>query len=166
MSSLYDVPDPTIIFNCSEHIKSNGFKLIHKLVLLYKEHPEVKNKILEIINLNPSAVNSLNDNGWTPLHLACANIGKKTTIEIVKLLIDNGADVNSKEVRGWTPLHLATENGNIEVVKMLIEEGADVNPSGYMEFNPLHQASLNGDINIIKLLIKKGCYTMSYTQTG
>jgi hypothetical protein len=56
--------------------------------------------VKKILGEHPELVNSQNDNGNYPLHLAARN-GIR---EIIELLIDNGADCNSKDNTGETPL--------------------------------------------------------------
>ena len=51
---------------------------------------------------------------------------KRSSPDIVQLLIDNDADVNAKALRSWTPLHYAARNGNLPIAQLLIAEGADV----------------------------------------
>ena len=64
---------------------------------------------------------------------------EESTIEAVKLLIDNGADVNVKDSDDWTPLHSAVQLGRKEIVELLILEGANVNAKP--RFTPLNWLS-------------------------
>lgn len=45
-------------------------------------------------------INSIDQNGWTPLHIACF-IGET---EITKLLLEKGADTEIKNINDETPL--------------------------------------------------------------
>ncbi len=100
-------------------------------------------------------VNAKNDDGLTPLMLACYT---DTKGNIVKLLIDKGADVNTKDNDGETPLLYACANdttGNI--VKLLIDNGADVNAKDNDGDTPLMFACYKDTKgNIVKLLLDKG----------
>lgn len=78
---------------------------------------------------NSADVNSTNNKGLSPLHMA-AQIGFLYNIfksigfsnfsaifypgksELVGVLLRNGAYVNAKNGGGWTPLHLAAQYGN------------------------------------------------------
>ena len=62
-----------------------------------------------------------------------------STIEAVKLLIDNGANVNVKDSDDWTPLHSAVQLVRKEIVELLIAKGADVNAKP--RFTPLNWLS-------------------------
>ena len=70
-------------------------------------------------------VNLKDNNGNTPLHLACLN---NADIEIIKYLFENGSDLNSKDNNGNTPLHLACfYNADIETIKYLVEKSSPSN---------------------------------------
>src|ERR1044071_997430 len=50
----------------------------------------------------------------------------KTTVEVVRLLVDKGANVNP-ETNSNTPLMYAASEGNDDVIKFLLARGAKVN---------------------------------------
>lgn len=52
---------------------------------------------------NSSTLNSKNDLGQTPLHVACA----EGFVDIAKYLLKKKANVNDVDSRSWTPLHCA-----------------------------------------------------------
>lgn len=102
---------------------------------------------------NPESINTKNENGYTPLILACyrgniavakflvqysktvnvtSNMGTplmaatyKLQTEIVKLLLDNKADPNLTDGNGTTPLIYCAMFGNTEILKLLLENKAD-----------------------------------------
>lgn len=69
-------------------------------------------------------VNSKDDFGRTPLHLAAESCQK----DIIELLLVKGAEIDEKdEDYGFTPLHYAARFGNKHVVEYLITKGSDIN---------------------------------------
>jgi len=65
--------------------------------------------------------------GRTLLHFACES--EKTTLDIVKFLVDKGASLAQEDFVGTTPLLSACSNpnSNISIVQYLITKGARVN---------------------------------------
>lgn len=57
-----------------------------------------------------SIVNEIDDNGETPLHMACEEGYSGTAIA----LLDRSANVDMKNICGDTPLHWACLNGHLE----------------------------------------------------
>ena len=98
-------------------------------------------------------VNAVNNNGKTPLILACEL--QKNNFECVELLIKNGADVNKIDNEGYTALLLQSLNGNFECVKLLIENGADINMVDNKNNTPLLLAARTKNYKCIELLIDK-----------
>jgi ankyrin repeat protein len=78
--------------------------------------------VTRLISENRNLVNSRNELGSTPLHIA-ASISAP---DMVRLLIDKGATVNVKDSRGTTPLHVAAFTGHKENLELLLAKGADV----------------------------------------
>ncbi|MGH9586312.1 MAG: ankyrin repeat domain-containing protein [Acidobacteriaceae bacterium] len=97
----------------------------------------------------------VSEDGWAPLHLACAFGGP----EAVKLLLEHGAHAHqvSRNPQRNQPLHAAIALGDsIETVKLLVEAGADVNAVQAGGFTPLHQAAAAGKVEIIAFLLEHG----------
>ena len=61
-------------------------------------------------------VSSEDNDGMTPLHIAC----QEGHTKVVTSLLDKGADVDHKNVQGCTPLNLAVTNGHKEAVELLL----------------------------------------------
>ncbi len=79
--------------------------------------------IIELLIKQGLDVDSVNDDGQTPLHIAAyygCGIG-------VELLVENGADINAKDKWGKTPLHNAAYKHDYEIASFLVSRGADVN---------------------------------------
>ena len=88
-----------------------------------------------------------NNNGYTPLYLACL----KGQMETVTLLLQHGAELNREYPRMDTPLAVACRGGYVALVAMLLKEGAKVGCG-----TPLHSAASGGHIEVAHLLFEAG----------
>jgi ankyrin repeat protein len=77
-------------------------------------------KVRELIQADPSAVNSKDGASMTPLHLA-ASLGYA---DITQLLLDNRADINALDAKRYTPFNLAFNAGHKEVAAILWKASA------------------------------------------
>lgn len=154
-------------------------------VILWKAASSGDLKRVESLISNGADVNSKNEDGLTPLHVAAvrgqlavvdflinngADVNTKTKdgktllhhvareghFEVVALLIDSGSDLNAKDVAGRTPLNCAMRWRKYDIAMLLINRGADVNTKDGTGITPLHYASSSGDNNLVKLLISEG----------
>ncbi|HDR3887094.1 TPA: ankyrin repeat domain-containing protein [Bacillus cereus] len=123
-----------------------------------------KEKVVEIINTDPSVVNSFSEDGWTPLHLA-AYFGQK---KIASFLLEQGAEIHirAKNENENTPLQAAIANKQSELVAFLIEKGSDVNAVQSGGWTGLHEAALLGNEEIIILLLENGANKMIKKNDG
>jgi uncharacterized protein len=99
-------------------------------------------------------VDTLADDGFTALHLACFF----DRDEVVRLLLDSGADPNVTAANGsdLRPVHSAVAAHASGLVAMLLAAGADPDPRQKGGFTPLHAAALHGDDAIVDLLLAAG----------
>jgi uncharacterized protein len=80
---------------------------------------------------------------------------KKSSVEILQLLIDKGFDVNHRD-SGLFPLLLAAGTNNIEAAKFLLSKGADINMASSMTgLTPLQLAIEKGHTEMINFLFKQ-----------
>lgn len=105
----------------------------------------------EILKSNPKAFNIVNDEGYSPLVLACY----RGNNEVAKFLIENGSDINGVSKMG-TPLMAAIVKGNNEVAKLLIDKKADVNVADTNGTTAIIYATNFKNYEIVSLLIKAG----------
>ena len=99
-----------------------GNNLLHQFVLdhSHSDHsfsPEYTDYLLLL--MYDANVNELNDEGYSPLHLAVL----KNDVVMVKSLLScfkKRLDVNVSGTLGKTPLHVASENGNDQIVVELL----------------------------------------------
>ena len=66
-------------------------------------------------------INSQNEDGFTPLHVA----SMKGLVKAINSLIQAGADVNCQNRIGSTALHVASRYHRVEVIWALLAAGAD-----------------------------------------
>ena len=102
------------------------------------------------VKQNPKAFNVVNQEGFSPLILACY----RNNIEVAKYIIENGGDINGSSNMG-TPLMAAIVKGNNEIAKFLIEKNADVNLADANGTTALIYATMFKNIEIVALLMKK-----------
>lgn len=104
-----------------------------------------------------SHINKKDDDGNTPLHIACWYGHTKC----VKFLVESGATLNEKNDDGATPIHYACGGCHTECVKFLIENGVHVSVKNNYDTTPLHYACEFGLLECVKILIESS--TMSST---
>eukprot|EP00063_Salmo_salar_P028860 XP_014003695.1 PREDICTED: ankyrin repeat and BTB/POZ domain-containing protein BTBD11-B isoform X3 [Salmo salar] len=124
--------------------------------------------------LGPDGINSLSEQGMTPLMYACVR-GDEA---MVQMLLDAGADINSEvpntvhkhpsvypETRQGTPLTFAVLHGHVPVVQLLLDARANAEGSlqdgmeNYTE-TPLQLASAAGNFELVSLLLERGADPM------
>ncbi|CAG9313857.1 unnamed protein product [Blepharisma stoltei] len=107
--------------SCRTSIDSTSAGISRNKVLIaaYMGNPDA---VLEFINSGFPIDHTLNESGWTLLHVA-AQTGD---LALLQLILDLGASIDVREEsEDWTPLMVAALNGKLEAVKALIARGAD-----------------------------------------
>ena len=111
-------------------------------------HTEAVKILLEKVGAN--ATNAANE---TPLHFA-------SSVEVVKLLLENGANVNAFDDNKCSPLHSIINMGNVDtiekVVSALLENGADARQRDWKRDTALHIAAEKGYADVVELLLDNG----------
>jgi ankyrin repeat protein len=116
-------------------------------------------KIRKLVELQPSLMKVVDDEGSSPLHMA-AGAGH---LESVKFLLDQGAQVDPRDEDGETPLFLAAPYGHGEVAALLLDKGASVGPRNSGGFSPLHFVE---DAAMAELLLSRGADVNASTHDG
>jgi ankyrin repeat protein len=101
--------------------------------------------------INPDTLNSVNENGFSPLIISTY----KNQIKVVEFLLKNNADVNFDSPEG-TALIGACYKGNFEIVELLIQNKANVNVVGGNNISPLIFAVQSKNKKLVKLLVQNG----------
>jgi len=110
-------------------------------------------KAAKILLAHGINVNQKGEDGYTPLHQACA-FGHK---EIVQLLLENGADTFARTA-GDLPFTTARLSGHDEICEMLrtfTKKGGDP----HLQMHDKHLQALSGSIQQLKKQIDENCRT-------
>lgn len=106
-------------------------------------------EVKELMKQKPDVINQTNENGFSPLILACY----KGNIEVANFLIDNVKDVNYKSQEGTALAGLAVKY-NKDLVEHLLKKNADPNITDATGSTPLFWAVKFGNKELTELLLK------------
>ncbi|KAF8458989.1 hypothetical protein BGX38DRAFT_1264706 [Terfezia claveryi] len=105
--------------------------------------------ILDFISRDPSAVNSLDENGYTVLH---ATVSYNHIALLKKLVLEHGGDANIQDHDGDTPLFVAE---TVEVAKTLVEElHADPNHQNESGMTATDAIEEDGDFPLVAAYLR------------
>ena len=121
-------------------------------------------RLAEILDADPAAVDAVAVDGFRPLQLA-AFFGQP---DAAHHLIERGAPVDavSGNDAGLRALHSAVAGRHHEVVLLLLEAGADPGPRQLGGFTPLMAAALHGDEAMVDALLAAGAHVAERSDDG
>ncbi|HTQ27019.1 MAG TPA: ankyrin repeat domain-containing protein [Puia sp.] len=120
--------------------------------------------VRRLTEANPSVVNLVSPDGFSPLGYACFF----NQPAIARYLVEQGADVGAASNNNFkvTPLHSASAISSYELVEYLLAHGADVHARQASGFTALHSAAFNGKPELVKLLLDAGANIRDKTDEG
>lgn len=86
----------------------------------------------------------------------------ESSINMMKLLIDNKANINYTDENGFNPLNMAIESGDMELTKFLITNGANVNSLMQDGVSLIGYAIAQNNMDLLQILIENGA-NVNYT---
>ena len=120
------------------------------------------NAVMQMLERDPSVVNSRDVRGDTPLMDAVV----WGSLDQIRTLLDHGAEINAKGQHGWTALHWTAlcpsikEEQRRSRVELLLARGAQINAKDDSGMTPLHHAAwgtgLANGAEIVQTLIAHG----------
>lgn len=129
-----------------EAITNTGKNVLH--IAAENNQPSM---IIYCVMNEPLDIFSVDENGSTPLHLACYS----GSFECVNYLLSLNSDINAIDKEKYTPLHLAVIKEREKIVKLLLKKGADKNMKSNKNELPIDIAKNKNYLNIVKILSDK-----------
>lgn len=126
--------------------RGDGGSALHEAIK--NENRENKCQIVEKLLQKESLLGFRDNQGRTPLHIAC----ERGDLQVVEKLVDQpGIDVNAPDYNERTPLHAASEKNHVEVVqKLLRHTEIDVNAEDDDWLTVLHIACDQGYLGLVE----------------
>jgi ankyrin repeat protein len=115
-----------------------------------------------ILSNDPSKLNALDEEKYTPLHWACM----RAHWDVAEYLIEQGADLNIQGGDGGTPLQWAAHHDNVDIVRLMVSKGAKLNVQNLWSMTELHTAIWRGNIHVVVYLLDQGSDPMIKTNEG
>jgi ankyrin repeat protein len=104
-----------------------------------------------LISIKPDTIHKINENGFTPLIIACYRDQKK----VVELLLNKGVDVNYNSPEG-TALIGTCYKGNTEIANVLLGYKANMDAQNEQGTTALIFAVQANNASLVSLLLAKG----------
>ena len=101
---------------------------------------------------NPSLIVKADNEGKSPLHLACQH-GHLAIVEcILESQLYTKGVLEVCDMKKDTAMHLACMGGNCKIVELLIKMGAKTNAANGKKRTPMHTAAKHGFVDIVRTL--------------
>ncbi|VDI23281.1 Hypothetical predicted protein, partial [Mytilus galloprovincialis] len=114
------------------------------------------------VESDKSQVNSRDNTGKTPLHMACS----KGNTAVAKILIMSNAEVNQMDTNKVTPLMLACSSGNIDLIKFLLTKDVHINAFNSLGSTPLLDACKKSNVKACSLLLENKAKVDCFNKNG
>ena len=122
--------------------------------------------IAEYLILHGANVNAVHPGTQcSALQLAAGSPNNKSSLNIVKLLVDKGANINLNGNYCAPPIMEASITGHLEIVQFLLQKNADVNLQKDTSY-ALYEAIINGHHDIALWLLNNGANPNLVTVDG
>lgn len=109
-------------------------------------------EVERLISDTPDLLNARDNEGRTPLHLACRGVH----LNIVKFLIEKGAGIDVPDANEVVPLHSLAARNNPEAIKLLLSRKASVDVQDHGGHSALHHAAMNNADAAAEALLQGG----------
>ena len=110
--------------------------------------------VQKLLDSNPSLLKEVDNEGKSPLHLACQR-GHHMVVQRILQSHQYSKDVlEAGDKKGNTPLHLACMGGKKSIVEELNMKGANPKTTNVDRRTPLHLAAKNNRVDVIEYLFK------------
>lgn len=119
-------------------------------------------RVMALLDVDPSLLNSRDDDGMTPLNIAAFNGNKEIACELLK----RNANINIGDYDNSQPIHLAAISGNVQIAELLLARGADVNAQDNNGSTPLTFAAGRRRIDMVGFLLSKGANPLFQNRQG
>ncbi|AGD92604.1 putative ankyrin repeat protein [Megavirus lba] len=155
-------------FNCEyilPHYKCRNLTKLMYYIIYERKIDNSRDKILKQIKKYPNNINAVNSNNLSALFLAALYSNTLSSLETVRLLIENKANVNIYTLDSYSILQLCSQYSNYysnnKTIELLLDHGADINYNkkfGTVSALTLActNSSTNSNIETVKLLINRG----------
>lgn len=106
-------------------------------------HQSDASRVKQLLNANPSLVNTDPSIGIAPLREAAVS----GNTEIIQSLLDASSPVDPEDSYDLTPLMMAALGGHLDAIKLLISRGANVNAKDKSNQSVLDYVQFGGGTN-------------------